>query len=282
MESNFEYIFNRKQEAPLERNFIDSSLLEENTGIRSDNLDMFRYSRTHEVFMPVTESTPKKGLEVLFHEATSTLIVPPPKSGILSTRDLAQMSLPVVGFIRKLKPDIIVGCDRGARLYSLAVHSMWRARYADEKLPTLSSQLHFARLSTSLPVEVTAIALRRIIEQSYNRAKQLGKRLNGENLRMMFIDDWIISGATREQILQSLDALGIGSLVQTSFALMCGTGGDVSGSSNSVSPPWHDNETVIGVGYTKKGKPYSVGTTEAKIIRRKLYKAVNEAAAALK
>ena len=282
MERYHEFVPDRKKESPFERNFLDSVTFEYHTEIPRHEVETFRYSRSDNAFTPVPESSPKKGVEVLYHNETSTLIVPPPNSGTLVVQDLAQMALPVVGYIDQTQPDVIIGCDRGARLYSIAVHSMYRARHPKERLHTLDSKIHFARLSTSLSINLTSAALREILDNSLKAARQRRKSLNGKRPLIMFIDDWIVSGATRKHILESLKELGISSKVDTSFALMCGPSGNVTGNSKPASVPWHDDEASIGVGYTDKGIPYPTDTREARQIRRILHRAVKQTAAALR
>src|SRR5690606_814517 len=107
-----------------------------------------------------------QGSEVLWHNESQTLIVPPPAgAGDLTPADLAKMAVPVAGFIKETQPDVVVGCDRGGRLYSLAVYSLWGERNPKKRFPTLDGKLHFARLSTSVDDEAIDRSVARIVNQ---------------------------------------------------------------------------------------------------------------------
>lgn len=262
----------------FERQFFINSLdFEMNTGIPLRELSRLSYSPQRNQFSEVPQTEQRRSIEVLWHAASSTLVVPIPSTGTITIKDLPAMAVPVVGFIEQTQPDVVVGCDRGARIYALAVHSLWSNLKAQEqRLPTLDGKMHFARLSTSLGLNVTSEALARILEASTSEAKRQGKSINGKRLRIMFIDDLIASGATREQIMRSLKALGVLAEVDVSFAVMCGSGADVTGSRQRVSIPWHDKPDVIGVNYTRDGQPFPVRTEEARKVRRQLHKATRE------
>lgn len=280
VERHYEYRPRRRPERNL---FLDGINFEENTGIPERELARYSYSAEKDKFTSVRRKEAGRGLEVLWHRETATLIVPPPKPGPISMEDLASMTLPIVGFMRSEEPDIIVGCDRGARLYALAVHSMWcNLKAGDQKLHTLDGKLHFARLSTSLSLNTTSRALQGILRTSISEAKRLGKEINGDRLKIMFIDDWIASGATRRRILESLGEIDILSKADVLFVVLCGEGADVAGSRKSVSVSWHDSPNIIGIDYTRDGKPCPVHTRQSKEIRRVLHKATRELAGKLR
>lgn len=263
--------------------FVSGREIERHVGIPEADLSRLVYSPDQNRFQSVEQNQPKRGIEVLWHAEGSTMIVPPPHAGTITMADLPVMAIPVVGFIDKTQPDIVVGCDRGARLYGVAVHAMWsKMKDGQERFPTLDSTMHFARLSTSLGLEVTSDALARIVESSTKEAKRQGKGINGKRPRIMFIDDWVSSGATREQIMESLDALGLLDKTDVNFAVMCGESADVSGSSRRVSVPWQDNPSYIGVNYTRDGMPVAVRTDEAKAVRSQLHKATRKVARKMK
>lgn len=248
---------------------------ERQTGIYADELRQFSY-----------KDQPRMGLEAFKHREgqITTLIIPPPTPGTISIEDLATMAVPVIRFIEQEKPDIVIGCDRGARIYSVAVHSMWNRLNSREgkKFSTLDEKLYFARLSTSLSVDITSVALAAIIRESMKEAKRQSKGFNGKRPKIMFIDDWVLSGATRRHILQTLKELDVLGKVDLSFAVMCGPGGDVSGAKNRVNVPWQDNPDVIGINYTKEGRVFPVRTESALKIRKRLHKATGELAIRLK
>lgn len=138
-------------------------------------------------------------------------------------------------------------------MYSLAVRSMHDELHGIGEFPTLDGRLHFARLSTSLPVTTTAQSLENILVTSEKEAERRRKDTNGDRMKLMFIDDWIVSGATRKQILQSLYHVGPNNF-DTVFAVMCGFGADVTGTPRRGTTPWDNNPQMLGIDYTA-GKP---------------------------
>ncbi|OGM59037.1 hypothetical protein A3A75_05195 [Candidatus Woesebacteria bacterium RIFCSPLOWO2_01_FULL_39_10] len=259
--------------------FISRRELKRNVGIPESEFSRLLFSLERNRFQEVERTEVKRGVEVLWHAESSTIVVPPPHAGTITMADLPVMAVPVVGFIDQTQPDIVVGCDRGARLYAIAVHAMWsKLKSGQERFPTLDSTMHFARLSTSLGTDVTSAALFRIVEKSTRESERHGKDINGNRLRIMFIDDWVSSGATRGQIMESLDAIGLLDKTDINFAVMCGESADVSGSSRRVSVPWQDNPPYIGVNYTRDGMPFAMRTNEAREMRSQLHRATRKVA----
>jgi len=237
------------------------------------DLEPLRFSATEEKFN-TPDSKAERGAEVLWHTESQTLVVSPPggKTGDMTPADLAEMAVPVAGFIKRTQPDLVVGCDRGGRLYSLAVYSFWSERNPKRRFPTFDGKLHFARLSTSVDDVAIDRSLTRIVNQSTRQAKITGKDVNGNLPRILFIDDWIVSGATREHILDSLERLGLKGKVDVNFAVMCGGKADASGGKWDKDVPWHDDPEVIGVDYAKRSaEPYPVRTQSARKVRQALH-----------
>lgn len=252
-----------------ERDFI--TLLEKNTGFRARELSRLSFSLHDSTFYEVPKNEPRRSAEALWHADSATLIVAPPHDERpVTIEDLPQMALPVVGFIGKTQPDIVVGCDRGARFYAIAVYALW-GRLRRIKFPTLDAKMHYARLSTSLRLEITAQALSRIITRSKIEAKAQNKKINGSRPRILFIDDLIDTGATRDQILRSLSYIGVRDEVDVNFAVMCGQFADVSGHNTWVFVPGQRTTSLIGVDYTKDGDPIVIRTKEVLEVRAKLH-----------
>lgn len=269
---------------PMRSPDVNNSLrLEDELGVELSNLDRYFYSPLQDAFKDASDSRAEPArdqIEVLFHPETSTLVVRPPSPKSITMDDLAAMALPVVRFIEDQQPDIVIGCDRGARIYAVAVHSMWGKLFRSDKerFPTLDGDMHFARLSTSLDLEVSTQAIKQIVKTSQKEAKKRGKKINGKKPKIMFIDDLVASGRTRKHIFNSLDELALLDKVDVSFAIMCGPGADVSGSRYQTEIPWHDNPRVIGVNYGKDGVPFAVRTEEARQVRRKVHAATRKLA----
>lgn len=272
----------------IERYFsLGKEFFEQNTGLQMASLERRAYSPPRHSFQPVFEMERKRGPEVLYDRESSTLIVPPPTSaGVASWSDVAEMAIPVVGFIEEKQPDIIIGCDRGARFYGLAVYRMWRKLQNGQRFPTLDFSTRFTRLSTSLEREITTEALRRIIANSFREAEIKGTHMHTPKLRILFIDDIIASGRTRTHIFQSLDqALKDNfhsdlSAIDVNFAIMCGQRADVTGKDRVVGWSWNDKPNVIGIDYKKDGTPIVKMKRKAIEGRRALYEACEMVAAA--
>src|SRR3989304_8887640 len=155
-----------RQESFFEKQFfLNKIYFERNTGLYVDELTRMAYSSQENRFIAVPQTEQRRSLEVLFHSESSTIFVPPPTPGTITIKDLPVMAVPVVKFIDTTQPDVVVGCDRGAGVYALAVHSMW-GKIQEQRLLTLDGKMHFARLSTSLGLDVTSEALFRIIKAS--------------------------------------------------------------------------------------------------------------------
>lgn len=267
------------------RMFIRPERFQNEVGVPIQRFDRYSFSVDKNRFKKVPETrSPERG-EVLLQQDNNILVVPPLGPGVLTIEDLAKMTVPVVGFIDKVQPDLVIGCDRGARIYGDAVHSMWGDLKGDQqRFPTMDNKLDFARLSTSLGETITSQALAHIIARNLEAAKRKGHPFTKEQLRLMFIDDWISSGATRRHILASLQALDfeLGKNIDVTFAVMCGSGGDATGSKNRKSAFWHDNPEIIGVDYNRDGYPHVVATEESRTVRRKIHRATQKLAAKLK
>lgn len=253
------------------------------THLLEEELETLHFSPTEEKFKSPDHKA-AQGSEVLWHSESQTLIVPPPAgSGDLTPADLAKMAVPVAGFIKETQPDVVVGCDRGGRLYSLAVYSLWGERNPKKRFPTLDGKLHFARLSTSMEDDAIDRSVARIVNQSTMQAKMTGKSVNGERPRILFVDDWIVSGATREHIFASLERLGLKDDVEVNFAVMCGGKADASGGDSDKDVPWHDDPEVIGVDYAKRSaEPFPVRTKAARKVRKAIHAETKKVAVGLR
>lgn len=123
----------------------------------------------------------------------------------LSPRDLnllAYYSLPVVNYLAEEQPDIIIGCDRGARLFALAVKSMW-TELTDSPIPTIDRKVHFAKISAGevadyAPLyETLTSRIGAIITSAVRDGERAGHELSdGVRPKLLFIDDWTHGGGT--------------------------------------------------------------------------------------
>jgi adenine/guanine phosphoribosyltransferase-like PRPP-binding protein len=167
--------------------------------------------------------------------------------GATKPEDLPKMALPILEFMEDVRPHVVIGCDRGGRLFGLAIHAAWRQTRDGQPFPTFDGKLHFARVSKSEDPDVLQEKIDQIIAISKRQSTQRGNELaDDEQLRVLFVDDWVIGGGTMRLAQHLMKKHG----AQTYFATMCGQGGDVTGQpilNTHVS--WHDRPEEIGVNY---------------------------------
>lgn len=164
-----------------------------------------------------------------------------PEAPILEVADLPRLALPVVEFIDKERPDIVIGCDRGARLFSLAVYSMWRELH-DEKFPTLDGKLHFAKVSNSLSKHQQETQMQNVIARSGADTKR------DEPLHALFLDDKANFGNTNMTTRQRFSA-AYRDLHRVSFVTMFGNYGDLIASDEEYRRTYNDDPSKIGIDY---------------------------------
>lgn len=152
-----------------------------------------------------------------------------------------------VNITQETKPHIVVGCDRGGRLFGLALHATWRTTRDGEPFPTLDGKVHFARVSKTEDIEVLQEKIDQIVTSSEQIGAQRGNEIVAdEQLRVLFIDDWVIGGGTMRIARRLMEKHG----AKTYFAVMCGDGADASGQANlHTNVSWHDRPEEIGVNY---------------------------------
>ena len=172
--------------------------------------------------------------------------------------DLPVLALPVLDFIEDAQPHVIIGCDRGARLFSLAVHAAWHQTRSGKPFPTLDGKLHFARVSKDEDFDTMQQRIDQIIDASRQHGQQRGHKIgDDEQLRVLFIDDFTTTGKTKklsEKLMARHQA-------QTHFAVMCGPGADATGSlTQNRVVSWRDDPREIGVDYVTDYEPRSEGT----------------------
>lgn len=173
--------------------------------------------------------------------------------------DLPILALPVLDFIEDTQPHVVIGCDRGARLFSLAVHAAWHQTRPGKPFPTLDGKLHFARVSKSEDFDTLQQRIDQIIIMSQHHGQQKGHEIgDDEQLRVLFIDDLTTTGKTKklsERLMAKHKA-------QTHFAVMCGPGADATGSlTQNRYVSWRDNPREIGVDYVTDYEYGSDGST---------------------
>lgn len=183
--------------------------------------------------------------------------------GATSPEDLPELALPILEFIEEIQPHIVIGCDRGGRLFALAMHAAWRETRDGRPFPTLDGKLHFARVSKSEDPDVLQEKIDQIVETSKRFGQQRDNRVgDDEQLRVLFVDDWVIGGGTMrlaQRLMKRHNA-------QTYFAVMCGQGADATGNIDlGTHVTWHDRPEEIGVNYLSSLQENSDGTITQKL-----------------
>lgn len=154
--------------------------------------------------------------------------------------------MPLVQYIHKVKLDYIVANDRGARLIGLAVSQLYHRLHG--RLPTVDGTLRFRRFSHSNSIKDTVEHARPLVDEML-KAK--------EKPVVLFLDDWVSSGATKEiaqSVFQSLSngkidmRFGVFAGENSKFGFFGKSGVDIAGNGSS-SVDWHDRPDLIGVDY---------------------------------
>ncbi len=170
-----------------------------------------------------------------------------PDLGAIKPEDLPEIALPILEFLEDVQPHIVIGCDRGGRLFGLAMHAAWRRTRDGQPFPTLDGKLYFARVSMSEDRDILQGKIDGIVEASKQLGKQRGNEVaDGEKLRVLFVDDWVIGGSTLRLAHRLMEKHNS----QTYFAVMCGEGADATGKRDlQTHVNWHDKPEEIGVNY---------------------------------
>lgn len=196
---------------------------------------------------------------------------------------LPELAVPIVEFLEQLQPHIVIGCDRGGRLFSVAVKAAWRQLKDGEPFPTVDGKIHFTRVSKSEDPQVLQQQIDDIIAGSLKDGEKRGNpKGQNERLRVLFIDDWVVGGGTKRLAMRLMAKHN----ASTYFAVMCGSGADATGDPiRSATVSWRDDPAQIGVNYlssmhvntdstiTSVLRPEPVRTASARLNRQKIYRA---------
>ncbi len=170
-----------------------------------------------------------------------------PSYNALGPEDLPRLAQHIIDFIQETQPHIVIGCDRGGRLFGLAVHTTWQETMGGQPFPTLDGKLHFARISKSEDEDVLQEKIDDIVARTVEFGRQRGKTVEeDEQLRVLSIDDWVIGGGTKLLAKRLMTSHG----AKAYFAVMCGEGADATGQFDQQTfVTWHDHPDEIGVNY---------------------------------
>lgn len=151
--------------------------------------------------------------------------------------NIAEFVLPLVEFIRKLQPDCIVACDRGARPIAQAVSALYHSLYGN--LPSADGIINMRRISKANPVEQTKEHLRLLVDKLMQ---------DRDHATILVLDDWINSGFTQRIVNKMFSELSEGK-IDVKFGVLVGSGADVSGKLGDYSVVWHDEPELTGIEY---------------------------------
>lgn len=200
------------------------------------------------IYIPATQTSPTiPNVGSGFGSLSVPAQINYPYLGSTKPEELPEMAMPVLEFIDQVQPHIVIGCDRGGRLFSLAIHAAWRETRDGQPFPTLDGKIHFARISKSENPAVLQEKVDAIIELSKRLAEHKGNIVDDdEQLRVLFVDDWVIGGGTKRLAEMLVEKHGAKSF----FAVMSGGKADATGEPDlRTNVSWHDRPEHIGVNY---------------------------------
>ncbi|MBN2052340.1 hypothetical protein JW756_02455 [Candidatus Woesearchaeota archaeon] len=187
--------------------------------------------------------------------------------GMIGATNISEAVLPIVDYINELKPEMIVACDRGARFIGLAVHMLYTK--LNGRLPTTDGTLRFRKLTKNLSREENLETLRPLVKEALTKSP---------NPTMLFLDDWVASGATQKMIKELVSELSKGK-VDVKFGVLLGGNADISGDSSKGAfgfrgtVDWHDAPEKTGVDY-RGAKPKPLRTEESLKYRRTMMRSI--------
>lgn len=174
---------------------------------------------------------------------------------------------PIAHYIHDIQPDYIVACDRGARLFALAVFRLYNKLYG--RLPTVDGTLRFRRISKTNSQEATEAHLQPLVEEMLRHRKRP---------KVLVLDDWVAGGMTKAMVWAAFDHLS-GGRVRIKYGVLLGQKAEVSGqvglTSFGTATDWHDNSNILGVSYGSSGTsqamvPTVVRSRSARTYRERL------------
>lgn len=186
----------------------------------------------------------------------------------VTASNIGKFVLSIVEYIRETRPDYIVANDRGARIIGLAVHMLYRNMHG--RLPTVDGTLRFRRISKSNFEQDTEEHLRPLVAEMLRHKQEP---------RVLVLDDWALSGKTKELAYRVFDKLS-GGRVKMNYGVLLGTNADISGQGLSTKlfaalTDWRDDPYTIGVDY-KGTIPEVVDSTHAADYRREMSEGLTE------
>ncbi len=183
-------------------------------------------------------------------------------SQYLNPEDLLVLSIPLSKFIEEVKPQIIIGCDTGGRLFSLATYYTWKEMNNNKPFLTIDHKIHFMYLK----LEYYSYLEERFNDIILNLIKiSKNSDLDRHSLRILFIDDWIVSGLTLK-IAKNLAKKYTDNIY---FGVIYKKLENPNISSNTIIVNWKKSPSKIGVQYSNQNI-IAIKDKEVKLIRESM------------
>jgi hypothetical protein len=206
---------------------------------------------------------------------------------------MAAYTIPVINYLDSHEPHIVIGCDRGGRLFSVAVQSMWYELRPDQSFPSVDGKVHFERISGS--DAALNIEYRERLQQQLNNILVSGREhlsmhenisAERERLRVLFIDNCMINGRVKTLATELL----AGHEADPYFAIMYGlpigpVTADVYGNTEGfprLDTAGLDKPEQLGFEYTENGVLVPKPTESSENNLRRLHDSVKKVAAIVK
>lgn len=252
-------------------NFLPNSLIDKNKNLKpilgNPNLNL-NYNNPKNANFP----NPILYNPLLLHlknQPPNTLNLEPSEK--ITADNIAEFAFPVAQFIQEVQPDFVYACDRGARLFGVAVKMMYHELYG--KFPTIDGKLNFRKLSRKISPDTMRTTLERDIKTMLEQT---------ESPTVLFLDDWVSTGGTKEMIERMVNELS-GGKITVLYGVMRGAKADVSGSlSSHAHAEWSDRPEIIGVDYNSQLTGRSVRSPRAREYRKRMSENIRDFVLSLK
>ena len=184
---------------------------------------------------------------------------------IINVGNISSYIKVAASYINTWKPNIVIACDSGARIFGLALYKYFSKHHG--KLPTNDGCIRFRKISGSEDAELNLFHLNDVITEI--NTKQLD--------RVLIIDDWVHKGRTINFIKNNFKK-SLSPSVEVRFGVLVGKKTDFFCMPNNHKDlmgivEWHNKDDLIGIKY-KNFIPIISSGIDHREYRKKLYKAL--------
>lgn len=184
----------------------------------------------------------------------------------IEAESIPEYAHPIARYIHENRPDYVFACDRGARLFALAVMMLHSNLYG--QLPTQDHLMNFRRYTKSDWNTTMSVI-------SSDTAAILSVK---EEASVLVLDDWVNDGTTRDLVKSTFDKSSKGK-IKVTFGVMVGPGADISGNPGltDVITDHQDVVGLLGVDYEdRSAKAIAYPGYDSAQYRRRIVKAVRD------